>query len=116
MAPVIMGTPDRPELPEELADTFCRTDPERAIVFARTTFLSDNRADLPRNRYPPWSLSAPRTPSPRATSAPTSTNTFPKPTGYVGCDGTLPARERPKRHCVGDLGFRSIDVIERSIV
>ena len=43
MAPVIMGTPDRPELQDELAETFCRTDPEHARVFARTTFLSDNR-------------------------------------------------------------------------
>jgi sigma-B regulation protein RsbQ len=52
MAPVIMGTPDRPELQEELAETFCRTDPERARVFARTTFLSDNRADLARIPLP----------------------------------------------------------------
>lgn len=47
MAPVMMGRPDRPELARELADAFCRTDPEHARVFARTTFLSDNRADLP---------------------------------------------------------------------
>jgi sigma-B regulation protein RsbQ len=46
MAPNIMGTPDRPELNDELADSFCRTDPAMARVFARTTFLSDNRADL----------------------------------------------------------------------
>ncbi len=46
MAPVIMGNPDRPELGEELANSFCRTDPEIARRFARTTFLSDNRADL----------------------------------------------------------------------
>ena len=52
MAPVIMGTPDRPDLADELADTFCRTDPECARVFARTTFLSDNRADLPRIPLP----------------------------------------------------------------
>jgi sigma-B regulation protein RsbQ len=52
MAPVIMGTPDRPDLQDELADTFCRTDPECARVFARTTFLSDNRADLPRVLLP----------------------------------------------------------------
>jgi sigma-B regulation protein RsbQ len=48
MAPVIMGNPDRPELGEELTNSFCRTDPEIARVFARTTFLSDNRADLPQ--------------------------------------------------------------------
>jgi sigma-B regulation protein RsbQ len=46
MAPVIMGNPDRPELAEELTDSFCRTDPEIARVFARVTFLADNRADL----------------------------------------------------------------------
>ncbi len=48
MAPVIMGNPDRPELGEELANSFCRTDPEIAKEFARVTFTSDNRADLPR--------------------------------------------------------------------
>ncbi|WP_030244074.1 alpha/beta fold hydrolase [Streptomyces sp. NRRL S-350] len=46
MAPVIMGNPDRPELGEELATSFCSTDPEIARVFARTTFLSDSREDL----------------------------------------------------------------------
>jgi sigma-B regulation protein RsbQ len=52
MAPVIMGNPDRPELQDELAETFCRTDPAHARVFARATFLSDNRADLPRVSLP----------------------------------------------------------------
>ena len=46
IAPVIMGTPDRPELQDELVSSFCRTDPAIARRFARTTFLSDNRADL----------------------------------------------------------------------
>jgi sigma-B regulation protein RsbQ len=46
MAPVIAGAPDRPQLAEELGDTFCRTDPACARVFARATFLADNRADL----------------------------------------------------------------------
>ncbi|MDB4986760.1 MAG: alpha/beta hydrolase [Myxococcaceae bacterium] len=48
MAPTIMGAPDRPALAEELANSFCATDPEIAKHFARTTFLSDNRADLPK--------------------------------------------------------------------
>jgi sigma-B regulation protein RsbQ len=52
IAPVIMGAPERPELTDELADTFCRTDPECARVFARATFLSDNRADLERVSVP----------------------------------------------------------------
>ncbi|MEP7232192.1 MAG: alpha/beta hydrolase [Ginsengibacter sp.] len=43
MAPVIMGNPNRQELGEELANSFCRTDPEIAKHFARTTFLSDRR-------------------------------------------------------------------------
>jgi sigma-B regulation protein RsbQ len=46
IAPVIMGTPDRPELGQELTTSFCRTDPQIAARFARVTFLSDNRADL----------------------------------------------------------------------
>ncbi|QNJ92451.1 alpha/beta hydrolase [Mycolicibacterium fluoranthenivorans] len=46
MAPQIMGNAERPELAEELEASFCRTDPAHARVFARTTFLSDNRADL----------------------------------------------------------------------
>lgn len=52
MAPVIMGNPDRPDLHAELEETFCRTDPACARVFARATFLSDNRADLPHVRVP----------------------------------------------------------------
>lgn len=43
MAPVIMGNPDRKELGEELSNSFCRTDPEIAKHFARTTFLTDKR-------------------------------------------------------------------------
>jgi sigma-B regulation protein RsbQ len=52
MAPVIMGNPDRPELGEELTESFCRTDPAIARRFARVTFLSDNRADLGRVPVP----------------------------------------------------------------
>ncbi|MCP1557088.1 UNVERIFIED_ORG: sigma-B regulation protein RsbQ [Methylobacterium sp. SuP10 SLI 274] len=46
MAPSMMGNADRPELGEELTNSFCRTDPDIAKRFARTTFLADNRADL----------------------------------------------------------------------
>jgi len=52
MAPVIMGNADRPELSEELTNSFCRTDPEIARHFARVTFLADNRADLPKLKTP----------------------------------------------------------------
>jgi sigma-B regulation protein RsbQ len=52
MAPAIMGNPDRPELGQELTESFCRTDPEIARQFAGVTFLSDNRADLRRVTTP----------------------------------------------------------------
>ncbi|MBB3447216.1 alpha/beta hydrolase [Rhizobium sp. BK379] len=52
MAPVIMGNTDRPELSEELTNSFCQTDPEIAKHFARATFMADNRADLDNVRVP----------------------------------------------------------------
>jgi sigma-B regulation protein RsbQ len=52
MAPVIVGNADRPELGEELTNSFCRTDPDIAAQFARVTFTSDNRADLPQVAVP----------------------------------------------------------------
>jgi sigma-B regulation protein RsbQ len=50
MAPAIMGNTDRPELGAELTNSFCRTDPAIAKHFARVTFTSDNRDDLPQVR------------------------------------------------------------------
>ena len=52
MAPAIVGNPDRPELGEELTNSFCRTDPSIARHFARVTFTSDNRDDLGRVDVP----------------------------------------------------------------
>ena len=52
MAPAIVGNPERPELGQELTNSFCRTDPAIARQFAEVTFLSDNRADLARVRVP----------------------------------------------------------------
>lgn len=52
MAPTIMGNPERPELGDELANSFCRTDPDIAKAFARVTFMSDNRVDLARVAVP----------------------------------------------------------------
>jgi sigma-B regulation protein RsbQ len=46
LAPQIMGNAERPELAEELTNSFCQSDPAIAKQFARVTFLSDNRADL----------------------------------------------------------------------
>lgn len=50
MGPAIMGNGERPELGRELTDSFCRMDPSVARRFARVTFLSDLRAQLPRVR------------------------------------------------------------------
>ena len=52
LAPAIVRNPDRPELGEELTASFCSTDPVVARRFAEATFLSDNRADLPRVKVP----------------------------------------------------------------
>jgi sigma-B regulation protein RsbQ len=52
MAPVIMGNADRPELGQELTNSFCQTDPDIAKEFARVTFNSDNRADLAKVTIP----------------------------------------------------------------
>ncbi len=52
MAPVIMGNSERPELGQELTESFCRADPAIAKRFAEVTFLSDNREDLARVRVP----------------------------------------------------------------
>jgi sigma-B regulation protein RsbQ len=52
LAPAIMGNPERPELGQELTASFSRSDPEIARLFARVTFLSDNRADLAKVSVP----------------------------------------------------------------
>lgn len=46
MAPAIMQNTDRPELGEELTESFCSTDPVFARRFAEATFYGDNRSDL----------------------------------------------------------------------
>ena len=46
IAPVIMGNAEKPELSEELAASFCRSNEEIARNFAYLTFLSDNREDV----------------------------------------------------------------------
>ena len=52
MAPLIVGNADRPELGQELAESFCRMDPAVAEGFATATFLSDHRDVLPRISVP----------------------------------------------------------------
>ena len=52
LAPAIMKNPERPELAQELTESFCSTDPVIARNFAEATFFADNRADLPRVTVP----------------------------------------------------------------
>jgi sigma-B regulation protein RsbQ len=52
LAPAIMQNADRPELGQELAESFCSTDPVMARQFAETTFFADNRKDLAALRVP----------------------------------------------------------------
>jgi sigma-B regulation protein RsbQ len=47
MGTTVMQNPERPELSEELTNSFCSTDPKIARRFAEATFYADNRADLP---------------------------------------------------------------------
>lgn len=52
LAPVVSGDDGGPRVSRQLSDSFCSTDPTMARVFARTTFFSDNRGDLPKVRTP----------------------------------------------------------------
>ncbi|WP_248282204.1 alpha/beta fold hydrolase [Mucilaginibacter robiniae] len=56
LAPQVMANADRPELGEELTANFCATDPDIAREFARVTFLSDSREDLPKITIPSLTL------------------------------------------------------------
>jgi sigma-B regulation protein RsbQ len=52
LGPAIMGNAERPELGQELTESFCSTDPVIARRFAETTFFADNRDDLADLRTP----------------------------------------------------------------
>lgn len=52
LGPAIIKNPERPELGQEMATSFCSTDPVVARRFAEATFLSDNRTDLGKVRVP----------------------------------------------------------------
>jgi sigma-B regulation protein RsbQ len=52
LAPLVMQNADRPELTQELEQSFCSTDPVIARRFAEVTFFSDNRPDLPNVPVP----------------------------------------------------------------
>lgn len=51
-ADLLMGPTSSPALGEELARFFCETDAGIAQQFARVTFFSDNRADVPHLHLP----------------------------------------------------------------
>lgn len=52
LAPVVSGADAQDPISSELSDSFCSTDPVVARVFAKTTFFSDNRSDLPKVTVP----------------------------------------------------------------
>ena len=52
MAPAIAGNAERPEVGERLVESFCSIEPQIASQFARVTFLSDSRDDLPKVTTP----------------------------------------------------------------
>ena len=52
LAPAIMANVDKPQLGQELIESFCSTDPVIARQFAEATFFSDNRLDLRHNKIP----------------------------------------------------------------
>lgn len=52
LAPVVSAQGESGAVTAELSDSFCSTDPQVAKVFARATFFSDNRADLPKVTVP----------------------------------------------------------------
>ena len=52
LAPVVSGASAEDGITSELSESFCSTDPVIAKVFAKTTFYSDNRADLQKVTVP----------------------------------------------------------------
>ncbi|WP_207536170.1 alpha/beta fold hydrolase [Desertivirga arenae] len=56
LAPAIMGNAERPELAKFLTNSFCSTNPDNAREFAKVTFLSDSRQELPRLKVPSLTL------------------------------------------------------------
>ena len=52
LAPVVSAQGEAGFVTAELSDSFCSTDPTTTKVFAKTTFFSDNRADLPKVSRP----------------------------------------------------------------
>lgn len=52
VAPIAMGHPERPQLAAGLGDMFCALDPTIALRWARATFYSDVRDQVPRVRTP----------------------------------------------------------------
>lgn len=52
LAPLVINDPAQPEMTQELAQSFCSTDPVIARQFAQVTFLSDNRSDIAKSVVP----------------------------------------------------------------
>lgn len=60
LAPLVTGNSAGSDLTEELASSFCSTDPVTARTFAEATFLSDHRDLLSRSLHPVLALQSAR--------------------------------------------------------
>lgn len=110
MAPVIMGNEDRPELGQELAASFCATDPDMARVFARTTFLSDSREDLKTVAVPTLVLECTQDViAPREVGAYVHAAIPGNAAGHAGGDRALSPTECSAGHSRGDHRLHRAD-------
>ena len=100
---LVMANRDRPELKQELEDSFCRTRPEIARHFARVTFLGDNREDLRHVTVP--TLVVQTTPRRHRPGERRRVRARPDPRQSLRADRgprPLPAPERPGGDAEGD--------------
>ena len=94
MAPVIMGNPDRPELGEELTNSFCRTDPDdRRAVRPRHLPVRQPRRPRRASRVPTLVLQCTRGRD-RARSRSASTCTERSPAADLRACSTRPGTAR----------------------
>ncbi|OYU38141.1 MAG: alpha/beta hydrolase [Pseudorhodobacter sp. PARRP1] len=96
LAMLSMGNRERPELADALRDRICRTDPVIAGVFARVTFFSDLRADLPLLMTPTTILQCRDDPiSPEAATAFVNANVRDSRLVQVNASGHCPHISHP---------------------
>ena len=97
------ATPSGHRLAEELQESFCALDPAVALDFARATFFSDNRADLPHLSVPALVLQCQEDAiAPEAVGQYVHSRIPEQRTAAPECDRALPPPEPPARDDHGD--------------